>query len=148
MFQNQEFNVWMGGVYIGKNVRICSSAKIIGCGSLHIGDNTWIGPEVLISSSSNVFIGSDCDIAPRVTLVTGTHEIDTEGAHIAGKGYNSPISIGKGSWICARSLILGGTEIGEKTIVAAGAVVKGVHKGKTIIGGIPAKEIKKLQDSS
>ena len=58
---------------------------------------------------------------------------------MAGEGYSLPISIGDGSWICTGATILGGTTIGERSIVAAGAVVKGVFPAGVLIGGVPAR---------
>ena len=66
------------GAKIGKNVRIASSAKIIGNGDLTIGDNTWIGHEVMIACSNKIVIGKDCDIAPRVYIGNGTHIIESQ----------------------------------------------------------------------
>ena len=68
-------------------------------------------------------------------VVTGTHQIDLVGSHVAGLGYSLPISIGDGTWICTSATILGGATIGERSIVAAGAVVKGVFPANVLIGG-------------
>lgn len=132
------------GVKIGNNVRICSSARIIGSGSLEIGDNTWIGPETRITSSSKVVIGSNCDIAPRVLITDGTHELTPDHDRVADIEVCYPISIGNGCWICANSTIIAGVSIGNKTVVAAGAVVTKSFEGMSIIGGVPAKVIKTI----
>lgn len=42
----------LAGAEIGDNVRICSSAKILGAGELVIGSNTWIGADVFISRAT------------------------------------------------------------------------------------------------
>jgi putative colanic acid biosynthesis acetyltransferase WcaF len=133
------------GAKIGKNVRICSSAKILGNGSLEIGNNTWIGPEVMIVSSSKIIIGANVDIAPRVYIGTGTHEIDHYGLGSAGQGISKDVNINDGVWIGAGALLLPGTSIGKKAVVAAGAVVSKDVSEKTMVGGIPAKFIKYLQ---
>ncbi|MEZ3485540.1 MAG: hypothetical protein K1W22_02795 [Lachnospiraceae bacterium] len=55
-----------------------------------------------------------------------------------------PIHIGKNVWIGANATILAGVSIGENAVVAAGAVVtKDVPDG-VVVGGIPAKIIKKI----
>lgn len=133
------------GVNIGDNVRICSSAKIIGAGQLEIGDNTWIGPETFISASSSVRIGANCDIAPRVFIGDGTHELTPEQDRVAGIETCRPISIGDGCWICVNATILAGVKIGCKCIVAAGAVVTQSFEIKKLIGGIPANVIKEIR---
>lgn len=135
----------VAGVKVGKNVRICSSVKIRGNGNLSIGDNTWIGHETLIISSSSILIGSDNDIAPKVYIGTGTHQIDILSPNIAGKGISKDVIINNGCWICVGSIILPGVKIGNKSIIAAGAVVSQTIPDFTIVGGIPAKVLKRLK---
>lgn len=131
----------IAGIKVGWGVRVCSSITIIGDGTLSIGDNTWIGPHCFIScSASNIKIERNVDIAPQVSLITGSHMINKNGDRVAGKGYNMDISVGEGSWLCARSLILGGSVIGRRTIVAAGAVTKGVYNDEKMLYGCLAKE--------
>lgn len=143
-FGFKKFMYSFAGAKIGKNVRISSSAKILGNGSLEIGNNTWIGPEVMIVSSSKIKIGANVDIAPRVYIGTGTHEIDYEGLHSAGKGLSMDVNIESGSWIGAGAFILPGISVGMKAIIAAGAVVSKDVSEKTMVGGVPAKFIKNL----
>lgn len=130
----------IAGIGIGKNVRICSSVTIVGDGELFIGDNTWIGPQCFISSSACITIGQNVDIGPQVSLVTGSHKINKHDVRVVGDGYNMDISVGEGSWICTRSLILGGSIIGKRTIVAAGAVTKGFYNDDKMLCGCLAHE--------
>lgn len=133
------------GVKIGKNVRICSSAKILGNGHLEIGDNTWIGPDAFIISSSKIRIGSNVDIAPKVYIGTGTHVIDLSSANVAGEGISKDVFIENGCWLGVNSLILPGVVVKEKCVVAAGSLLnKTIDKTHVVIAGIPAKEIKSL----
>lgn len=128
------------GIDIGSNVRICSSALILGSGKLSIGNNTWIGPQSLISASASINIGSDVNIAPRVSLICGSHKIDFEGPSIAGEGISEDIIVKDGAWICANSTILGSSVIGKKSIVAAGAVTKGKYDDNQLITGVLARQ--------
>lgn len=127
------------GAEIGTNVRICSSAKIIGSGRLSIGNNTFVGPLTFIHVSSSVIIGKNCDVSSNVTILNGSHEVDLEGDHIAGKGKSEDVLIGDGSWICTNATILGGTKIGEKCLVAASSTTKGAYPSYSIIKGCIAK---------
>lgn len=131
-------------VKLGDNVRICSSVKIVGAGELEIGDNTWIGPETFISASSTIRIGANCDIAPRVFIGDGTHELTPERNRVADIETCHPITIGDGCWICANATIIAGVVIGQKCVVAAGAIVTKSFEGMSVIGGVPAKLIKRL----
>ncbi|MCP5081988.1 MAG: acyltransferase [Alphaproteobacteria bacterium] len=125
------------GATIGNNVRIVSSAEFYCSGALTIGDNSWIGHQCLIAGGrADIVIGKNVNIAPRVTLVTGSHKIDFEGPMAAGEGYSSPVTIGDGAWLGAACTILGGTTVGEKAVIAAGAVAKGDVPAKTVFKGL------------
>lgn len=135
------------GAKIGKNVRIVSSAKILTIGTLEIGDNTWIGHDVLIlGGNARIYIGKNCDIAPKVSIITGTHEINSNcEIKVAGKGYSKNIFISDGCWICSSATILGGAILGEKTLIAAGGVCSSkLELDKAIYGGVPCRLLKIL----
>jgi len=132
---------------IGTNVRICSSAKIIGHGHLEIGENTWIGPGCLIASSSKIIIGKNVDIAPQVYIGTGTHELMDIQDRIAGTGRNYDVIIGDGTWVGVRAIILPGTIVESMCMIAAGSVVSKRIYSFTMVGGIPCKKIKDLKPS-
>ena len=132
------------GANIGKNVRIVSSAKIVGSGHLTIGENTWIGHDTMILCSDHTTIGCNCDIAPRVYIGNGTHVIDTNSPNVAGSGKSLPIEIGDGCWICANTTILPGTTIGCKSIIAASSVTKGKIPALQLWGGVIAHKIRDL----
>lgn len=133
------------GAHVGHNVRICSSARIIGCGQLSIGDNTWVGHQVLLVCSASIRIGANVNIAPRVIIGNGTHRITPQSDSIAGPGESYPVIIGDGCWICTNANILCGSEIGEMSIVGAGAVYKAKSTVPHIVwGGIPAKVLKNV----
>lgn len=135
----------MAGAKVGKGVRISSSAKIVCSGQLEIGDDTWIGPQVLLAPASQIVIGKNCDIAPRVYIGNGTHEITPDADRIAGQDIALDVTIGDGCWLCVNSCILPGVSIGNKCVVAAGAVVtKPIKADKVLIAGIPAEITKQL----
>lgn len=126
------------GAKIGKNVHICSSVSILGAGNLSIGDNTWVGHHVILIPSSYIEIGANVDIAPKVFIGTGTHVIDPDSSRVAGNGISKDVIIGNGCWLCVSSSILAGVRIGEKSIVAAGAVVTKSFGDNILIAGVPA----------
>ena len=134
----------LSGATIGKNVRVCSSAMIIGAGKLTIGDNTWVGHRVILSASSSIRIGKNVDIAPNVFIGNGTHEITPDKDRIADTELSKDIVIGDGCWICANVSILAGVTIGKKCVVAAGSVVTKSFDDMTLIAGIPAVAKKEL----
>ena len=54
--------------------------------------------------------------------------------------------IGNDVWIGARAMIMGGVTIGDGAIIAAGAVVTKNVDAYTIVGGVPARPIRKRFD--
>lgn len=128
------------GIPVGDGTRIVGPLYCT-C-ELKIGKDVWIGRNFSVDGNGSVIIGNCCDIAPNVQLYTGSHQIGER--RRAGPGYNGVIKIGDGCWICAASKLLPNVTIGEATIVAAGSVVTKSFCENLMIGGVPAKTIKKL----
>lgn len=59
----------------------------------------------------------------------------------------SPVRIGCNVWIGSHATILRGVTIGDNAVVAAGAVVTEDVPANTIVGGIPAKIIKHIDEN-
>ena len=136
---------WTGAI-IGRNVRICSSAFILGAGTLEIGDDTWIGHQVFIETGSKVTIGAHVDIGPRVYIGTGSHKMDAIGAHTAGEGTSEPIIIEDGVWLGANSTILPGVTVGRKAMIGAGSVVTHDIEAMVVAFGVPARPRRALEN--
>jgi acetyltransferase-like isoleucine patch superfamily enzyme len=94
-----------------------------------------------IQGKGGIAIGDYTQIAPNVVIVSANHDPYDSRLHIA-----KPISIGRYCWIGAGVKIMPGVELGDWTVVAAGAVVtKSFQYGHCIIGGVPASIIKDLE---
>ncbi len=138
----------VAGHECGANVKICSSVTIFIQGKLIVGDDSWLGHEVMFAGGrADVRLGSRVDIAPRVLFATGTHELMKVGDRAAGRGYSLPIVLGDGVWVCAGATVLGGSNIGNYSVIAAGAVVRGEFPPRSLIGGVPARLIRTLEES-
>lgn len=82
---------------------------------------------------------------PKVSIISQNHDPDKFDSYLKGK----PIVIKKNSWLSAGCIILPEVELGEHTVVAAGAIVtKSFPEGNQILAGNPAKVIKKLDHYS
>lgn len=91
--------------------------------------------------SGHIYIGHGTYIAPNVGIITANHDPTNLDVHLEGKD----VVIGENCWIGMNSVILPGVVLGERTIVAAGSVVnRSFNEGHLVIGGVPAKEIKKV----
>ena len=129
------------GLRIGKDVRIYSSARFMGSGEISIGSDVHVGAQCLFyaAGDSRIEIGNYVDIAPRVSIVTGTHQIDPSGKHIAGSGIAKSISVGDGCWLCLGSMVLPGVSVAENSVVAAGSVVsKSILRPRCLVASVVA----------
>ena len=112
------------------------------CGkNTHIGERVFINSGCKFQDQGGIFIGNDCLIGHNATLCTINHNPDPE--HRGGMTFK-PIRIEDKVWIGANVTILQGVTIGEGAIVAAGAVVTKDVEPRTVVGGVPAKFIKKV----
>lgn len=129
------------GIAVGENTRIVGPLHCTG--HLTIGDGCWIGRNFHVEGNGEVTIGNHCDIAPDVSFYTGSHEIGTT-EHRAGPGLNFCQTVGDGTWICARVSICNDVTIGHGCVIAAAACVVSDVPDDTLVGGVPAREIRKL----
>jgi acetyltransferase-like isoleucine patch superfamily enzyme len=110
-------------VTIGRGCVVGRGTHIVGHWSIELGENIQIGPNVYITDQNHSYEDIDAPIG---------WQVPTE----------APVKIGSGSWLGANAIILPGTTLGENTVVAAGAVVRGAFPPHVVIGGVPARVLK------
>lgn len=110
--------------------------------NIHIGENVFINAGCKFQDQGGIEIGDGALIGHNVVMATLNHAEDPSdrGSMIPGK-----ITLGKNVWIGSNATILAGTTIGEGAIIAAGAVVTKDVPANTVVGGVPAKVIKKIE---
>ena len=86
-------------------------------------------------------IGDGVLIGHNVVLATINHDLDPEENR---KNHYAPIKIGNHVWIGSNATVLPGVTIGDWAVVAAGAVVTQDVLPLTVVGGVPAKILKKV----
>jgi len=142
----------MAGVKIGKETAIYSGIEIapIGGGkNLSIGKNSFVNTGVRFQcpEGGEIKIGDKVLIGPRCQFETLNHEVNL---NVEGRRPNLhlPITVEDCSWIGAKAVILPGVTIGYGSIVAAGAVVTKDVPPNVVVGGVPAKIIKRINATS
>jgi acetyltransferase-like isoleucine patch superfamily enzyme len=110
--------------------------------NIKIGEYCQINENVFIQGA---LIGKYVMIAPNVSILNSTHNFESIDLPMIKQGaikYNNPV-IEDNVWIGRNAVILPGIKIGEGSIVAAGAIVTKDIEPYSIVGGVPAKLLKK-----
>jgi putative colanic acid biosynthesis acetyltransferase WcaF len=122
------------GATIDNEARIHPTVKIAMPWNLEVGSEAAIGDRVVIYNLGHVRIGPQATVSQGVHLCAGTHNYRLLHLPLV----KSPISIGKGVWLCADAFIGPGVSIGEYAVVAARGVVMKDVEGWHIVAGNPA----------
>lgn len=111
--------------------------------NINIGENVFINFDCTFLALGGITIEDNVLIGPKVSIITENHPLDPKLRNgLIGK----PIHIKKNAWIGANATILPGVTIGENAVIAAGAVVSKDVPDDVVVGGIPAKIIKKIEN--
>ncbi|MEY8524304.1 DapH/DapD/GlmU-related protein [Lachnospiraceae bacterium 38-10] len=113
--------------------------------NIHVGKHFTANYNVTILDIAPVHIGNHCMIGPNTLITTVGHPLSPakRRKHI---GLARPVIIGDDVWIGGNCTILPGVRIGNNVVVAAGAVVTKDVPNNCVVGGIPAKIIKNIED--
>lgn len=107
-----------------------------------IGENVFINMGCKFQDQGGITIDDGVLIGHNVVLATLDHDLNPAKRQCM---THAPIHIGKNAWIGSNATILSGVTIGDGAVVAAGAVVTRDVQPNTVVGGIPAKVIKKIE---
>ena len=109
--------------------------------NIHIGKHVFINSGCHFQDQGGIFIGNHVLIGHNVVLATINHDMNPYDRCNIYK----PIRICDRVWIGSNVVITQGVTIGEGAVVAAGAVVTKDVEPFTVVGGVPAKFIKKIE---
>tara|TARA_Y100000589_G_scaffold39186_1_gene32841 strand:+ start:3363 stop:3911 length:549 start_codon:yes stop_codon:yes gene_type:complete len=99
-----------------------------------------ISNDLYIQAINGIELHSSVLIGPDVKIISANHFKNNSDHWIT----ESPIIIGKNTWIGANSIILPGVSIGTDSIIGAGSVVTKSFKNNSLIAGNPAKFIRNI----
>jgi acetyltransferase-like isoleucine patch superfamily enzyme len=112
---------------------------------LKIGNNSAVGQFTQFGAAGGVEIGNDVIMGSYISFHSENHNFKDNTKLIREQGVTSKgIKIGNNVWVGAKATFLDGCEVGNNSVVAAGAVVNGIYPDNSIIGGIPAKVLKSI----
>ncbi|WP_448699637.1 CatB-related O-acetyltransferase [Mucilaginibacter sp. AW1-3] len=144
----------VSGTVFGRYNWLGRYSQIYNC---NFGDFSYCGDNCSISNAN---IGKFCSIGPNVRIAPGKHPSSTHISTHPATFNNQPnflksfigrdtyksfeeVTIGNDVWIGANCLIVDGVSIGHGSIIAANSVVNKNVGDYELVGGVPAKLIKK-----
>ena len=134
----------LNGASVGRRSCVRGGLVIQESFRLVMGDDVFINAHCCFDLSAPVTLGDRVRIAYQVTFVTGGHEIGPH-SHRSGPHRPAPIRVGDGVWIGARVVLLPGVTLGDGSVVAAGAVVTEDVAPDTLVAGVPARPVRRLE---
>lgn len=137
-WERKNFWLRLSGIHISKEgVAIGSGFQCIDGNEENIKIDRYVavGHNARFWNFDEIYIGQFCMIAAGVTISNGWHDKST---FVPSSGR---ISIGPGCWIGVNVTVVGSINIGQNSIIAAGALVNKDVPPNSIVAGVPAKVI-------
>lgn len=128
---------------VGSRVRLRHPVVIYQPEQLSIGSDVDIGEFSHLRASGGLTIGDRVLLAAHVVITTRAHPVAPPRF---GLTEDAPVHIQDDVWIGAGAIVLPGVTIGRGAIVAAGAVVTHNVEPMTIVGGVPARVIRRIEE--
>ena len=141
------FNSWklfllrIFGAKVKNTSVVYSRAKIYQPWNLEMGEYACIASDVDCYNADKIIIGDHATVSQKASLYTASHDISTA-SHV---WFSKPIVIEAKAWVAAESFVMAGVTIGEGAVVGARAAVFKDVDPWSVVGGNPAKFIKKRE---
>ena len=114
-------------------------------GKLKTGSNCWLGRNLTIHGNGTVEIEDNCYTAPDVTFLTGSYEDISQEGEVS-EDQAPSICVEAGSWIGTGVILCQNVTIGKGCMVIPNTCVMRNLPGNTLVGGVPARVMKKLDE--
>jgi acetyltransferase-like isoleucine patch superfamily enzyme len=135
------------GTNVGRRTVFCGRISISGSRNaqrrLTIGTDCMINEGCRFDAGAPITIGDNVHFGQDVAILTTTHAIGARHER-CGPHRREPVTVGDGTWVGARVLILPGVTVGAGCVIAAGAVVTRSVADDSLVGGVPARVLRKL----
>lgn len=138
----------MAGFDIGYGTMMWGMPRLTGMGDLtgrlRIGNWCRLNFGCVFDLGARITIDDCVNIGHQVMILTTTHRVSSGERRADDLHVLSPVTIGRGAWLGSRCTILPGITIGERSIIAAGSVVRQDVPPDTLVAGVPARITREL----
>lgn len=139
----------VNNVSIGDNTKIAKRCSVFGGVNniLEVGRDSYIGMNGIINGhAAKITIGSNVSIAQNVNIMSDSGPNSSLRMQQIFPLIKGPVSIGNHCWIGASVIIMPNVTLGECCVVAANSYVNESFPEYTVIGGSPAKLIRRFTE--
>lgn len=138
----------INNITLHENVKIAKRCSLFGSENniLEVGSNSYIGMNTIINGfRAKVKIGSNVSIAQSVNIMSDSGPNASEEMQKFFPLVIGSVVIGDHCWIGANSVIMPGVHLGKFCVVAANSFVNTSFDDFSVVGGNPARLIRKIQ---
>jgi galactoside O-acetyltransferase len=137
-----------GRIRIGSGFSCWRQCTLAACddGAIEVGDRVSLNSNVYLNAckGGRIVLGNDVLIGPNVVLRTSDHAFADPDRPIRTQGHiGGEIVIEDDVWIASNVTVVGGVRIGHGAVVAGGAAVVSDVEPMTVVGGVPARVLKR-----
>lgn len=141
-----------GGIHIGARSLVMHGSVLhvynfrqLPEAGIWIGKDSLIGEQNVIRGQGGVRIGDRVYTSPLVQLLSVNHVFDDPSRSFVEQGITAQgITVEDDVWIGAGAIVTDGTRIGRGSVVAAGSVVTRDVPPQTVVGGVPARVLRRV----
>jgi hypothetical protein len=119
-----------------------TTVAVYGHGVLRLGAGSFVGHHSTLAARERVDIGDGTFLAELTSVRDHDHEVGRPPS--SGAVAISPVLIGREVWLGCKVTVVRGAVIGDGTVVAANAVVRGTLPPGVVAGGIPARVLRQV----
>lgn len=123
-------------LYLGERCALANTIFNLASGEIRIGDRTIFGCGSMVITGTHNFIGGK-----RASVWPDLDDGSWGGGLAEVTPSGRDITIGSGVFVGVGAIILGGTNIGDNCLIAAGSVVTKSFESFSLIGGVPARKL-------
>ncbi|SHI14351.1 sugar O-acetyltransferase [Ferrimonas marina] len=135
------FRALLGAVGEGSLIRTPFSCEF--GQTISIGRNTFLNTGVVMLDGAPISLGDNVMVGPSVQFYSASHSLN----HLERRQWQTicqPIRVENDAWIGGNAVINQGVTIGARAIVAANSVVNRDVPADCLVGGAPARVLKRL----
>lgn len=148
---NEQF-LWIGndtliGPFVTLSAGMMPGQDMVTSPVVRIGDRCLIGRNSALVGHFRIDVEDDVYMGMGVYITDQNHGYEDPTVPIGRQmPTEAPVRVGAGSWIGSGAVVLPGSDIGRHVVVAANAVVRGVVPDYSVVAGVPARVVRRLDE--